>query len=123
MIYEISIPREYAVAEDFEKNDSNLACFKVLDKQANDISDQIRYITIFLSENAMLGLGTELIRLAHNYEEGKEIHIIPASKEKGAEQSMGVYLTPDSCELIIRCQHFESIEKYLEEYKNKTSLK
>ena len=74
---------------------------------------------IFLSKNAMLGLGTELIRLAHNFEEGKEIHIVPASKEKGAEQSMGIFLTPDSCELIIKCEHFEPIEKYLEEYKEK----
>ncbi len=101
----------------------NIALFKVFNKQGNDISDQVQYVTIFLSKKAMLGLGTELIRLAHNFEEGKEIHITPASKEKGAQQSMGIFLTPDSCELIIKCVHFEPIDKYLEEYKNKTSLK
>ena len=119
MNYEVIIPREYGQIEDFEKNDANIACFKVFDKQGNDISDQVRYVTIFLSKNAMLGFGTELIRLAHNFKEGKEVHIMPASKEKGAEQSMGIFLTPASCELTIKCEHFEPIEKYLEEYKKK----
>ena len=119
MVYEINIPKDSQGLEDFEKNDANLACFKVFDRQGNDISKQVQYVTIFLSKNAMLGLGTELIRLAYNFEEGKEVHVIPASKETGAEQSMGIFLTPDSCELTIRCEHFEPIEKYLEEYKKK----
>ena len=67
------------------------ACFNIFNTQGDDISDQIRYVTIFLSKNALLGLGTELIRLAHNFEEGKKVRIIPASKEKGAEQSMGIF--------------------------------
>ena len=65
----------------------------------------------------------ELIRLAHNFEEDKEVHIVPASKEKGAEQSMGIFLTPDSCGLTIKCEHFESIDKHLEEYKAARGLK
>jgi hypothetical protein len=30
---------------------------------------------------------------------------------------MGIYLTPDSCELIIKCHSFEPIDTLLEEYK------
>lgn len=117
--YEITIPREYGHIEDYASADDNIARFTVFDKQGNDISDQVMYITIFLSKNAMLGLGTELIRLAHNFEEDKEVHIIPTSKEKGAQQSMGIFLTPESCELIIKCESFEPIDTILEEYKKK----
>jgi len=97
----------------------NIALFQAYDKDKKTISDQVVYIIINFSKNAMLGLGTELIRLAHNFEEGKEVHIIPASKEKCAEQSMGIFLTPDSCELIIKCTTFGPIDQYLEEYKQK----
>lgn len=125
MIYKILIPRLQGEIEDYDENDNNVACFNVYDEQGNNINDQIRYIIMFLSTNAMLGLGTELIRLANNYEEGKEVHILPASKKRGAEQSMGIYLTPDSCELIIKCQSFKSIQELLEDYtaerKNKSS--
>lgn len=119
MIYEFTITRNYQVIEDFEKNDSNVASLEVFDQCGSGVSGQVRYITMFLSKNAMLGLGTELIRLAHNFEEGKEIHIIPASLEKGAQESMGVFLTPDSCELIIKCKSFGTVDEVLEEYKLK----
>lgn len=105
--------------EDFEAEGTNIGKFQVFDSSNNDIGSLCQYILIGLSKNAMLGLGTELIRLAHNFEEGKEVHIVPASKEHGAEQSMGIFLTPDSCELIIKCEKFPPIEKLLEDYKAK----
>lgn len=97
----------------------NVGLFQVFNKQHQNVSNRVIYVIFFLSKNAMLGLGTELIRLAHNFEEGKEVHVIPASKETGAQQSMGIFLTPDSCEFIIRCEHFEPIETILEKYKKK----
>jgi hypothetical protein len=115
--YEVDISAN--CSKDFEKEWNNIAKFKVFDFDNNDISIKCQYVEFGLSIDAMLGLGTELIRLAHNFEEGKEVHILPASKEKGAEQSMGIFLTPDSCELIIKCENFGPIDKYLEEYKAK----
>lgn len=117
MIYEFIIPKNPEEIEDFELSGNNFCLLKVFDRQGIDISKEVKYVTIFLSKNAMLGFGTELIRLAHNFEERKKISIIPASKEKGAQQSMGIFLTPDSCELVIECKNFESLEKYIEEYK------
>lgn len=115
ILYEIELDDKRP--EDFEIEGNNIGEFKVLDFYNNDISNKCRYIEIGLSIDAMLGLGTELIRFAHNFEEGKKISIIPASKENGAQQSMGIFLTPDSCELVIEYKKFESIEKYIEEYK------
>lgn len=117
--YIVETDKQSSALEDFEIAWDNIATFRVYNRNNEDISKQCRYIELGLSNNAMLGLGTELIRLAHNFEEGKEIHILPASQENGAQQSMGIFLTPDSCELIIKCEHFEPIEAILEEYKKK----
>jgi hypothetical protein len=115
MIYRFSIPKE--INEKHQAIEDNIVHLQVYDSEGNEISDSCRYAEIYLSDFAKIGLGTELIRLAHNFEEGKEIHIKPSSKEHGAHQEMGIFLTPDSCELTIKCESFEPIETYLEEYK------
>jgi hypothetical protein len=121
--FELECPnREQGIIEDFEKNDMNVACFQVFDLENNNISDQIRYVGLWFVRNSLIGFGTELIRLAHNYEEGKEIHIIPAREGIEAQQAMGVHLSPTSCELIIKCKSFEPIDKILGEY-NKEHIK
>lgn len=112
--YEVIIPEEEGI-EDFQVTGDNIGLFRVFDLEGNDISGQCGYIIIYMSGNAMLGLGTELIRLAHNFEEGKEVTIEPIT-ENEAKQSMGMYLTPDSCLLTIVAKSFEPIEKYLEKY-------
>lgn len=119
--FELECPKTGAF-EDFEKNDTNVACFQIFDLADNNISDQIRYVGLWFVRSSLIGFGTELIRLAHNFEEGKEIHIVPASKVTAAQQTMGVYLSPTSCELIIKCKSFEPIDKILAEY-NKEHIK
>lgn len=113
MIYEIEIPVEQGIIEDFEKDNDNIALFRIFDEYNNDISDKCTYVEIWLSKNAMLGLGTELIRLTHNFEKGKEIKIKPSSKEKGCLQSMGIFLAPDSNELILCCDNLGTLDDYV----------
>ena len=74
-------------------------------------------ILIELSRNGLIGLGTELIRLAHDYQEGWHEHIHPA--EKGLiSSSMGIFLHPESSEVIISCTEFGVINDYVESDKN-----
>lgn len=61
-------------------------------------------VTLFLSRNALLGLGTELIRLAHDYKEGRHYHLNPATEDMMI-QTLGVFLSPDSCELVVGCSN------------------
>jgi len=119
MKYEFEITPPWGQLEDFNANDDNVASFKVFDSQNKEIGGQDTYVTLFCSFNAMLGLGTELIRLAHNFEEGKEIHVTPSSREKGAQEAMGIYLTPVSCELVIKCMSYPPIEECLKQWANK----
>lgn len=120
--FELECP-ESGVFEDFEKNDDNVACFQVFDSGDNNISNQIKYVGLWLIKDSLIGFGTELIRLAHNFEEGKEVYIIPGSEETEAQQSMGIFLSPESCELVIKCESFGPIDTILEKYKMAKGLK
>ena len=119
--YEITIPRNWGTVEDYQSDRNNIASFNVFDENNNNISDAYKFVQIWISNNGMIGFGTELIRLAHNFEEGKEVKIIPSSKENGAQQSMGIFLTPESCELVIKCENFEPIDTYIDETKGETN--
>lgn len=98
--------------DEFEEKADNVAVVDVYDNNGNRINDKVK-VQIYLSKNALLGLGTELIRLAHNYAEGKHYHITPAEKEMIC-QRMGIFLTPDSSELIITCCNNKIIDDYFE---------
>ncbi len=58
-----------------------------------------------LSNNALLGFGMEIIRLAHNFEEDKEY-------SAKSDNNLGIYLTNNSPELIVRCKTFKKIYEY-----------
>lgn len=58
-----------------------------------------------LSNNALLGFGMEIIRLAHNFEEDKEYNT-------KRDNNLGMYLTNNSPELIVRCKTFKKIYEY-----------
>lgn len=70
-------------------------------------------VMISLNKNALIGLGQQLIRLAHmNYEDGYHLHVDPC-EEGHLPQYMGFYSHPDSVELIISCTDFDSIYSYI----------
>lgn len=99
------------IEEEFEKEGNNVCRVSVLNKDGKDISNQCR-VQIELSKNALLGLGTELIRLAHHFQDSKHTHLHPVDKNL-VSQNMGIYLTTDSCELIIATKEFDIIDKYV----------
>lgn len=72
---------------------NNIAQIKVYENEKEITS---RCDVIFrLSENAFLGLGTSLLRMAHNYKEGKSY--------VSRENDIGFYLTNESPILEIKC--------------------
>lgn len=98
--------------DDFEKKADNVADFQVFDKNGSNISTE-SYATLFLSKNALLGLGTELIRLAHDFHEGKHSHIEPTTEDMMI-QRMGIFFTPDSSKLILGCGEMKKIDDYFD---------
>lgn len=63
-----------------------------------------------LSNYALLGFGMEIIRLAHNFEENKEYSV-------RKDNNLGIYLTNNSPELIVRCKTFKGISEYDDTFK------
>ncbi|WP_432409583.1 Imm32 family immunity protein [Wukongibacter sp. M2B1] len=97
--------------DEFDRNADNVGIVHVLDENDEVMSNA--KVQLYLNRNSLLGLGTELIRLAYNYVEGKHYHIEPADKETLC-QRLGIFLTPDSNELIICCSDQDTIDEYLE---------
>ena len=96
--------------ESYEVNGDNVIKVSVYNKGI-DLSKECR-VQIEFSKNALLGFATELIRLAHNYQDGRHTHIQPVKKSL-VSQNMGIYLTPESSEVIVGCNDFNPIEEYL----------
>ena len=85
----------------------------ILSKHGENITNDCR-VQIMLSRNGRIGLGSELIRLAHRFEEGRHFHIDPIT-EKNACQTIGIFLTTMSCEVIINCNELGQVDNYLKE--------
>lgn len=94
----------------------NVAKLEVYDEDGNNISKTSR-ITLFMSKNALLGLGTELIRLSYKYKEGRNYHIDPVIEDYMI-QSLGIFLTPNSSEIVIGCCDMKVIDEYLKDEKD-----
>ncbi len=110
MIYNIDIEND---ADDkFEAKADNVAVFQIFDDKGNDITASSK-ANLFLSKNALLGLGTELIRLAHNFQDGKHLHLEPTEKDMMV-QRLGIFLTPDSGKIVVGCGEMKTIDEYFE---------
>ena len=92
--------------DNFEWKADNVIRVKIQDEETNP------NVMIFASKNAMIGLGTELIRMAYAFEEGKHMHLEPSNADMQV-QRMGVFLTPDSNSVIVCCEDMESIDEYV----------
>lgn len=114
--YIVNLNPDFDELENFEKADNNLCRVILLDtKQGNKILDPSNYmVQLQLSRDGLLGLGNELIRLAHKFHSGLHHHLMPSEREPFS-QTLGIVLTPDSCETIIGCSDFDTIDKYLED--------
>ncbi len=112
MIYEIKINNKDTIEEEYEKNDDNVGEVVVFNNEGKDISGEC-CVQLTLTKNGLLGLGSELIKLAHNFRDGKHFHIHQSTTKDDACQTMGIFLTPKSSELIITCGEYGKIDDYL----------
>lgn len=97
--------------DEFDQLADNVGTVMVFDESWENVSPQSK-VMISLSQNAMIGLGTELIRMAHRFEVGRHVHIEPMM-EGLVCQRMGVFMTPKSSELIIACGDELDVDSYI----------
>lgn len=82
----------------------------VRNSEKEDISHEAS-VEIYLSQAAMLGLGTELIRLSHTFHAGKHVHLEPCD-EKSQVQRLGVFLAPGSAKAVFICDEAPCIDDF-----------
>jgi hypothetical protein len=113
--YVVNLNPNFDDLEDFEEEDNNLCRGILLDRRQGKILNPSNYrVQLQLNRDGLLGLGKELIRFAHKYHNGEHHHLMP-SKIESFSQTLGIVLTSDSCETIIGCADFDTIDKYLED--------
>jgi hypothetical protein len=94
--------------EDYQKNDANILCVKVLNAPGIDyINGRVQ---LFLSRDAMLGLGKSLIRQAQQKDRMAEHEHLDPIKDGDLCEKFGVYLHPDSAEVIITWDEMGTVE-------------
>ncbi len=117
--YLINLNPDKSKEEEFERDDKNLAEVRVQIPTGEVVSGAKYKVSITLSPEAMIGLGTELIRKGLNLKERGE-NFYDYSVEHLEEidlynpcQKMGVYLTPGSCDLIILADNLGTVAEIL----------
>jgi hypothetical protein len=86
--------------EDYERDDRNIVQVRIT-QNGKLLSEKGAIVELILSPEAMIGLATQLLRKAyHNETERVLAHLRPSSPEF-ATVAMGLYMHPDSQELII----------------------
>lgn len=101
--------------ESFEQDDRNILNVRVQNPAGEMIDGSGYRVEIKLSKDAMIGLGTELIRAAHRESAETRVWHLRPPDENLASRVLGVYLHPVSCELIIAGANFDTLESLLKQ--------
>lgn len=107
--YLIDMEFDSDFVESYNIGFNNVAEMKVL-KDGEDITSKCT-VTLKLSKNALLGLGTQLIRLAHNFDRSNNLFIKPINDGE-LSCSTGFFLTPNSASFVVGCKNFENVFYY-----------
>lgn len=106
--------------EQYEEKDANVLMVRVQLPTGEMVGGSNYRVEITLSKDAMIGLGTALIRSACLADDETNLfwHLHPSIPELISQQ-LGVFLHPKSCELLMSENDFESVHKIVSEaYKN-----
>ncbi len=103
MKYEIELEPEFDDVEDYQKGKDNILDVLVADMNTGKEIKNC-YVSFSLSKNGMLGLGKALIRYAQKFRKYSQHQLDPLTTRDIAVERMGVWMTPESATLIIRCE-------------------
>jgi len=121
---DLSLDHGQEELEEFEKADENLIEIRVQCPGSKVMESKGYRVELTMSPDAMLGFGTELIRKAFEMkksglgETGGFEHLYPITSESVTE-NMGVYLTPNSAELLVSAIDFGKVEEAIKKLTEK----
>lgn len=111
----LSLKKREAGLELYEKKDNNILKVSIQDSSGQMIQSKDWRVFLDFSRDAMLGFATELLRQYYSTEEGGfGMEEMMPSEKHHAVQYLGVYLHPQSCQLMISEDKFKSLEELLQ---------
>lgn len=110
--YIIKPRKNFEFIEEYEKKSQNVIEIEALDYENAKIFNISKY-NIYLSKDAILGLGTELIRMYMDLDKTYEVHLPTANKDYIVEE-LGVCNSPNSSDITFVKRNM-NINKLLEE--------
>lgn len=96
--------------EDFKENEKNLLKVRIQLPSGEMISNSQYRVELRLSRDAMIGLGTELVRAASKQSQDLNFWHLHPSDNQLATQILGVFLHPESCELLVSEDDFGDLD-------------
>ena len=99
--------------EGFSRNDKNILKVRVQLPTGEIITSPHYRVELTLSRDGMVGLGTELLRAAYRSKEHYLFWHISPSIPSLASQKLGVFMHPDSCELMVTEEDLGTLEEAL----------
>lgn len=112
----INLKPRFDEIEFFDIEDKNIAKFSIQLPTGEIVSGKKYRVYMDLSRDAKLGLGIELIRSAIKNGTDAVVgfeHFYPIDKDL-ASRYFGIYLHPESCELLLSDEEFGTLENLLE---------
>lgn len=107
--YCVKLVRPGDEMDEFERRDRNVVRARVQLPSGSIVSGQGYRIHLSLSRDGMLALGTNLIRAAHSETDELNFWHLHPSDSQLTSQNFGVFLHPESCEVLIDELPFEDI--------------
>lgn len=120
--YLINLNPDKNKEESYEYDDKNLAEVRVQIPTGEIVSGTKYKVSISLSPDAMVGMGTELIRKGLKLKaDGIKSYDYAVEHIEGIYssspcQKLGIYLTPKSCDLIILADDFGKVEEIINKF-------
>jgi hypothetical protein len=122
--YSIDLNFNTQQPQEFEVNDENIMGIRIQLPNGKIVEGQGYKVELSLSPDAMIGLGTNLIRkglrakdLDKDLYKNEFEHLIPFD-QNSAVTNMGVYVIPGSAELMIDIHEFGKVEIIMDTLKN-----
>lgn len=117
--FNINLNPKFEETQIYEVNDENLMDISVKSPEGKIITGYDCVVCIGISQDGMLGFGTELVRKALQMraagkKEAKEIERLePIGPMGGSSGNLGVYLTHDSCNLELSIKDLGTVDQQL----------
>jgi len=99
--------------EKYRERDENFIQVSVQNSDGKIARDENSRVVIEMSKDAMLALGSALVRASQNTESSRGCWELRPARKDEAIECLGVYLHPSSCQLVVNACSMGTLENEL----------